>query len=151
MLAPRHIQKELRNIDNMYFATFNSHVKSGMSAGEGRWQVRKWLGVYPRRLDLWATDMSEAVMTISKEEVTDRGLVDAGYQEISIVDVDAIRESHWWKLDWKKKIAAMDWGNEKKERFANDELDYQSKYVAKKIWRMRHEPTVHLSGKEWKV
>jgi len=150
MIAPRYITQGLRAIDSLYFAVFNPYVKGGMSAKKGRWEVRKWVGIHPKRLDLWDIE-SEVIMTICKEEVTDMGLIDAGYEEIDGRVVNAIGESHYWKLDYKKKLADMDWRNEKKERVANDELDYQSKYVAKRIWRGLHEPTVCLSGKEWKV
>ena len=137
----------------MYFAVFNPNIreKSNMSYGTGRWQIRKWKGVFPKRLDLWDTDMSEVIMTICKEEVTDRGLVDVGYEGIDRRVIDAIRESYWWKVRWKKKVADIDWNNEKLERQANAELDYQSRYVASRVWHAAREPTVHLSGKEWRV
>ena len=151
MIAPYYIQKELGLIDKNYFAVYNPQVKGGMSTNKGRWQVRKWIGVYPKRLDLWDTDMSEAIMTICKEEMSDRGLVDAGYEDIDERVTTAIRESHWWKLRWKKKIEAVDWHNEKLERQANAELDYQSKYVARRAWHIEREPTVHLSGKDWRI
>ena len=151
MIAPLYVTQGLRAIDSLYFAVFNPHVKGGVSAKKGRWQIRKWIGSYPKRFDLWNTEMSEVIMTICKEEVTDMGLIDAGYEEVDGRVVNAIGESHYWKLDYKRKLAEMDWRNEKKERSANDELDYQSRYVAKRIWRSRHEPTVNLSGKEWKV
>ena len=151
MRAPNYVQKELRAIDSMYFAIYNPCIldRKSMSAGRGRWQIRKWIGVYPKRLDLWDTDASELIMTVCKEEVTDRGLIDVGYDEIDIRVIQAIRESHWWKLDYKRKIQELDWHNEKKERQANAQLDYESKYVAKRIWRSRHEPTVHQDG-NWK-
>ena len=152
MLAPDYIQRGLRGIDSMYFAIFNPCIldRKSMSAGRGRWQVRKWGGIHPKRLDLWDTE-SEVIMTICKEEMTDRGLVDPGYEEMDIRVVTAIRKSNHWKNQWKKKIAELDWSNEKLERQANDELDYQSKYVARQAWHMEREPTVNLSGKEWKV
>ena len=149
MIVPRHLQKELELINGNYFAVFNPEVRGGMSAKNGRWQIRRWLGVYPRRLDLWDTDMSEAILTICKEEYSsEKGLHDAGYKSLDMRDVKAIRESHWWKLGWKEKIAAMDWRNEKHRRQADAELDYQSKYVARRAWHMEREPTVHLSGKD---
>ena len=105
MLAPDYIQRELRGIDSMYFAVYNFCItdRKSMSAGRGRWQVRKWAGVYPKRFDLWDVE-SEVIITICKEEMTDRGLVDAGYEEVDERVVSAIRESHWWKLDYKRKI-----------------------------------------------
>jgi len=151
MICPNYIQKELKKIDGTYFAVFNPCVKGGMSNGKGRWEVRKWIGVHPKRLDLWDTDMSEVIMVICKEEMTDEGLIDAGYEDVDRRIITAIGKSHYWKLDYKKKIADLDWHNEKMEREANSELEYQSKYVAKRVWRGLHEPTVHLSGKEWKV
>lgn len=136
----------------MYFAVYNSCIvdRKSMSIGRGRWQIRKWAGIYPKRFDLW-NEESEVIMTICKEDITDRGLVDAGYEEIDVRATDAIRESHWWKLRWKKKIEEVDWHNEKLERQANAELDYQSKYVARRAWHMEREPTVYLSGKSWRI
>ena len=151
MIAPRYIQKELQLVDSMYFAVYNPHVKGGMSAKKGRWQVRKWLGIYPKRFDLWDTDASEVIMTICREEVTDRGLIDTGYEKIDRRVINAIRKSHYWKLDAKRKIAEMDWRNERKTRQANAELDYQSKYVARRVWHIEREPTIHLSGKDWRI
>ena len=151
MFAPNYIQKGLKAIDGMYFAVFNPNVKGGMSAKKGRWQVRKWLGVYPKRLDLWDTDMSEAILTICKEEMTDDGLVDAGYEDIDSRVIFAIRKSHYWKLDWKRKIAEMDWKNDRLRRQADAELDYQSKYVARQAWHMEREPHICLSGKDWRI
>lgn len=152
MLAQSYLQRELRGIDSMYFTVFNPCIvdRKSMSAGRGRWQVRKWCGIFPKRLDLW-NEESEVIITICKEEMTDRGLVDAGYEDIDERVVSAIRKSHWWKLDYKRKLEAVDWNNEKLERQANAELDYQSKYVAGRAWHMEREPTVHLSGKEWRV
>ncbi len=153
MIAQGYIQRELRMIDPLYFVIFNPCIQEGinMSFGKGRWQVKKWKGVFPKKLSLWNTDECEVIMTICKEEVTDRGLVDTGYEDMDIRVVTAIRESHWWRLGWKKKVAAMDWNNEKLERQANAELDYQSKYVAKRAWHIEREPTINLSGKEWRV
>jgi len=152
MLAPAYIQRELQLIDPLYFIVYNPCITDGinMSFGKGRWQIRMWSGVYPKRLDLWNTDASEDILTICEEEFTqERGLHDTGYLEISMADIHAIRKSHWWKLRWKEKIAALDERNDKKETASDEELNYQSKYVAKRIWRHLHEPTVNLSGKEW--
>ena len=122
-----------------------------MSFGKGRWQVRKWVGTYPERLDLWDID-SEVIMTICKESYSqDRGLYDAGYEEMDMRVITAIRKSNYWKADYKKKIAEMDWKNERMERQAEAQLEYEAKYAAKRVWRAMHEPTVCLSGKEWKV
>jgi len=151
MRTPKSTQRGLELINGNYFAVYNPCIKGGMSNGKGRWQVRKWIGVYPKRLDLWDTDMSEAIITLCKEEMTDRGLVDAGYEEIDGRVITAIRKSNHWKAQWKKKIAELDWRNEKKTRQANAELDYQSKYVARQAWRMEREPSIYLSGKEWRV
>ena len=141
------IQKELQLINPMYFAVFHPCVPAGMSRGKGRWQVRKWLGVYPKSLRLWNTADSEPIMTVCIEEMTDDGLIDAGYKPLDMRDIDAIRQSHWWKLKWKKNVQELDWRNARKKRQAMKELEYQSKYAAKKIWRHMHEPTVHQSGK----
>lgn len=132
----------------MYFLIYNPRIRErkNMSYGKGRWQVRKWVGIYPRKLSLWNTDMSEVIMTICKEEMSENGLIDAGYEKVDIRVIDAIRESHWFLLKAKEKVAAMDWRNEKRVRFINDELDYQSKYVAKRVWRDWREPTVNLDG-----
>jgi len=152
MRVPRYIKKELEGIDSLYFTIFNHCVKGGMSNGRGRWQIRKWIGSYPRRLDLWDTDMSEVILTICKETVTeDDGLIDAGYQEMDMRVVTAIRESSYWRADWKKKIEKIDWNNEQLERKAKEQLEYEARYMAKSIWRKYKEPTVLLSGKEWKI
>lgn len=154
MITPRWIQRELKLIHPMYFAIFNPHVrtKTSMSYGKGRWQIRKWIGAYPKKLDLWDTSASKNIMTICKETYnSDKGLHDTGYEEIDMRVIYAIRKSHWWKLNWKEKIADMDWRNEKMERDAIKELDYQSRHISKLVWRKLHEPTVILSGKEWKV
>ena len=152
MLAPNYIQKGLKAIDRNYFAVFNPCILDGksMSYGRGRWQVRKWAGIYPKRPDLWDIE-SEVIMTICREEMTDEGLVDAGYEDIDGRVVSAIGESNYWKAQWKENLADMDWRNEKRERQAEAQLEYESKYVAKRIWRQRHEPTINLSGKEWKT
>ncbi len=148
MITPNYITQELKAIDSMYFAVFNPYVKNGMSAKKGRWQVRKWIGVFPKRLDLWnCHGYSEIIMTICKEDMTDRGLVDVGYEDIDRRAIDAIRASHWWKSDWKRKVADIDWRNERMVRATNAELDYQSKYVAKRVWRNWKEPTINLDGK----
>jgi len=138
VIAPRYIQKELSLINSMYFGVYNPE--------KHRWQIRKWKGVYPKKLSLWR-EFSENILTIRREEMTDEGLIDAGYMEIDMRTIDAIRKSHWWKLQWKKKIAEMDWRNEKRERQAQEQMEYESKYAAKRIWRAMHEPTVHQSGK----
>ena len=152
MNTPKYITQELKAIDSMYFAVFNSCIvdRKSMSAGRGRWQIRKWVGIYPKRLGLW-NEESEVIMTLCKEEMSDRGLVDVGYEDIDERVVSAIRKSHWWKLDYKRKLEDVDWHNEKLERQANAELDYQSKYVARQAWHMEREPTVHLSGKSWRI
>ena len=150
MLTPIYIQKGLGLIDKCYFAVFNPRVRGGMSANRGRWQVRKWKGGYPKRLDLWNTDMSEVIMTICKEAVTEAsGLIDVGYEEMDRRVITAIRKSNWWKLDYKRKIADMDWRNEKKERQANAQLEYEAKAASKSIYRVMHEPQVYGSGKDW--
>jgi len=140
MLAQKYVQKELNLINENYFAIYNTAID--------RWQVRKWLGIYPKKFSLWK-EFSENILTIRQEKMTDEGLRDAGYEDIDMRTIDAIRRSHWWKLKWKKKISELDWRNEKKERHAQAELEYESKYVAKRIWRTRHEPTINLSGKDW--
>lgn len=122
-----------------------------MSRGKSRWQIRKWAGIYPKSPTLWNESNSEPILTICKEVYAeDRGLYDAGYEDMDRRVIFAIRKSNWWKLDYKRKIAEMDWRNEKKERQADAQFEYESKYVAKRIWRGMHEPTVHLSGKEWR-
>ena len=151
MITPRYIRKALESIDSLYFAVYNPCVKGGMSNGRGRWQVRTWKGTYPKRLDLWDTDMSEVIITICKEEVTDMGLVDAGYQELDMRIIHAIGESNYWKADWKKKIEKIDFNNEELERKAKEQLEYEAKYVAKILWKNANEPTVSLSGKSWKI
>lgn len=143
MIAPEWIQKELGLIDSMYFAVFNPE--------KTRWQIRKWIGVYPKKFFLWK-EFSENILTICREEYTsDRGLQDVGYMDMDRRTIDAIRESHWWKLDYKRKIQELDERNDKREQRSKDQLEYESKYVAKRVWRSMHEPTVHLSGKEWRI
>lgn len=143
MIAPRWIQKELGLIDSMYFSVFNPEKQ--------RWQIRKWTGVFPKKHHLWR-EFSENILTIYREEYTDRaGLQDVGYMDMDRRTIDAIRESHWWKLRWKQNVQALDWRNEKRDRQASEELDYQGRYAARQIWRSMKEPTVCLSGKEWKV
>ena len=154
MLAPRYIQQELRTIDSLYFGVFNPKIKHGksMSYGRGRWQIRKWTGTIPKRLDLWSClGYSEVIFTLCQEEMTDMGLVDVGYRDIDIRCVEAIRRSNYWKAGWKKKLAEIDWRNEINEKQAKAELEYESRYVAKRIYRYLHEPTITLSGKQWKV
>jgi len=154
MIACNLIQRELRLIDSMYFAVYNPHISDGksMSCGKGRWQVRKWAGVFPKRLDLWdCYGYSEVVYTMCKEEMTDLGLVDAGYRQMDMRAIADIRKSDWFLANWEREIAEMDWRNEKRSRFEEAELDYQSQYYAKRIWRVRHEPTIILSGKEWRI
>ena len=150
MLAPNYIQKGLKAIDKMYFAVFNPCILEGknMSWGRGRWQVRKWTGVYPKRPDLWDIE-SDVIFTICKEEMTDEGLVDVGYEEIDERAISAIGESNYWKAQWKKNLQDMDWRNERRSRLEKAQLEYESKCAAKSIWRNYHEPTVHLSGKDW--
>lgn len=143
MLTPNWVQKELSLINPMYFAVYNPE--------EGRWQIRKWAGIFPKKHSLWK-EFSENILTICKEEYTDTsGLQDVGYMNIDMRTIDAIRESHWWKLDYKRKIQELDMRNEKRDRQSSEELDYEGRYAAKRIWRNLHEPTVHLSGKEWRV
>ena len=152
MIASNYVTQGLKTIDSLYFAVFNPCVNGGMSNRKGRWQVRKWVGNRPLRFDLWdCYGHSEVIMTICKEEMTDMGLIDAGYEEIDGRVVSAIRESNYWKADYKRKIEEMDWRNERKRRLADAQLDYESKCAAKSIWRNYHEPTVHLSGRDWKV
>jgi len=155
MYASRYLQEELKAIDRMFFAVFNPDIKEqgSMSYGKGRWQVRKWVGIYPKKLDLWnCRGYSEVIVTICKEAYSQgRGLYDAGYEEMDRRVITAIGESNYWKNQWKKKIAEMDLRNARKEKQAEEQLDYESKYVAKRIWRQKHEPTVALSGIEWKV
>ena len=154
MSAPKYIIQGLEAIDSQFFAVFNPCIKErkNMSFGKGRWQIRKWNGIHPERLDLWdCYGYSDVIMTICREEVTEDGLIDAGYEEMDWRVVTAIRESNYWKAQWKKKIADMDWRNEKRERQAQAQFNYETKYAAERIWRNYHEPTVHLSGKEWKV
>ena len=150
MNAPRYIQKELKAIDSLFFAVYNPYVESGMSYGRGRWQVRKWRGVHPKRHDLWDIE-SDVIMTLCKEEVTDEGLVDVGYEKIDRRVITAIGESNYWKANYKKKLQEIDWNNENLERKAKVELEYESRYMAKSIWRKMKEPTVFLNGKSWKI
>lgn len=153
MNAPKYIQRGLKDIDGLYFAVYNSNIREGksMSFGRGRWQVRRWTGNSPKRLNLWnCYGYSEEIMTVCEEKVTDMGLEDAGYEDIDWRVVLAIGESNWWKLRWKQKIAEMDARNAKKEELQGAELEYESRYAAKHIWRSMREPTVHLSGKEWR-
>lgn len=153
MLAPFYIQKGLRAIDKMYFSVFNPRIKEkkSMSYGKGRWQIRKWVGTYPKRPDLWDV-ASEVIITICKEEMTDEGLVDAGYEDMDMRVITAIGKSNYWKASWKKKIAEMDWRNERKRRQADEQLEYESKYAAGQIWHSMHEPQVILDGQcyRWK-
>jgi len=153
MKASRLIQSELKLIDGLYFAVYNPHIsdRKSMSCGKGRWQVRKWIGVIPKRLGLWDCGYSEVIYTICKEEMTDLGLVDTGYRPMDMRAITDIRESDWFLDNWEREIAEMDWRNEKRIRFEGTELDYQSKYYAKKIYRIRNEPTINLSGKEWRI
>lgn len=137
MICPQYIKKELSLIDSTYFAVYNPE--------KHRWQIRKWKGVYPKRLSLWR-EFSENILTIRREEMTDEGLIDAGYMDIDMRTIDAIRQSHWWKLKWKQNIQELDWRNERKERQAQSQFEYESRYAAKRIWRAMHEPTVHQSG-----
>lgn len=154
MLTPRYIREELKLIDSLYFAVFNPHIRDrkSMSYGRGRWQIRKWIGTTPKRLDLWSCHgRSKIIFTICREEMTDMGLVDAGYKELDRRVITAIQKSNYWKAQWKEKIAEMDFRNERQRRLANSELDYQSAYFAKKMWRFKHEPTINLSGKRFKI
>jgi len=154
MNVSRFINKELKLIDSMYFCVFNPLIKDrkSMSWGKGRWQVRKWIGVFPKRLDLWdCYGYSKAIITICREEITEEGLIDAGYKDVDRRVITAIQKSNYWKADYKRKLAAIDSHNERLERQGMEQLEYESKYAAKRIWRSLHEPTVHLSGKEWRI
>ena len=138
MIAPRYIQRELAGIDSLYFGVFNPRIRDrkNMSYGKGRWQIRRWTGVSPKRLDLWdCHGYSDIIMTICKEEMSDGGLIDAGYEEIDRRVITAIRESNHWMADYKRKIAEIDWNNENLERRAKAEFEYESRYVAKSLWR----------------
>lgn len=154
MHVPRYIKEELKLIDKMYFCIYNSKIldKKSMSYGKGRWQVRKWVGNRPKRLNLWnCYGYSDVIFTICKEEMTDMGLVDAGYEEMDRRVITAIRKSNYWKAQWKQKVADMDFRNDRKREQAIEQFDYESKYAAKRVWRAMHEPQVCLPGKEWKI
>jgi len=154
MRVPNFITQELKAINKLYFAVFNPCIKEpkSMSYGRGRWQVRMWEGNSPKRFDLWnCYGYSDVIFAICKEEMTDEGLIDAGYKEMDMRVITAIKRSNHWKADYKKKIEDIDWNNEMLERKAKERLEYESKYMAKKIWRNLNEPTVFLSGKQWEI
>ena len=155
MIAPKYITQGLKAIDSLYFAVFNPNIREAknMSYGKGRWQIRKWVGINPKRLDLWnCYGYSEVIMTICKEAVTEgKGLIDVGYQGLDMRVIHAIGESNHWKADYKKKIADMDWRNEQKQKQAEEQLEYEARYMAKKIYQQANEPTFFLSGKSWKI
>jgi len=148
MEAPRYVQEELASINSMFFAVFNPNIEDGknMSHRKARWQIRKWQGIYPKPLRLWR-EFSEPIMTICKEEVTDDGLIDAGYEDLDRRVITAIKMSNRWKDNYKKNLDDMDWRNERRRRQAHAQFEYESKYAAKRIWRHLHEPTVHQSGR----
>jgi len=154
MNTPRWIREELKLINSMYFAVFNPYVRdSSISYGKGRWQIRKWLGCMPKRLDLWNTDASEVILTICDEQYSEiMGGYDAGYEEIDQRVITAIRKSHYWKVSWKKKVAEIDFNNDELERRANQRLEDESKMVAKRIWHANREHDVFFDGKceAWK-
>lgn len=141
MLTPKWFNKELELIDPMFFCIFNPSIE--------RWQIRKWKGVYPKALHLWDTDASELIFTVTIEDYTedDGFIADAGYKDLDMSEIHAIRKSHWFKLKWKKRIAEIDWKNEMLERRANQRLEDESKMAAKAIWRHYREPTVDYGGR----
>lgn len=153
MITPLWFDKELKLIDPMYFAIFHPHIKSGTSSGKARWQIRKWLGVFPKRKDLWDTDMSELIFTICDEQVVDGGLEDVGFVDLNMEAIVAMRESHWWKLDWKRKVEAIDWNNEQLERKANITLEEEGRMAARRIWHANREKDVFLDGQcnRWRI
>lgn len=154
MITPRYIREGLRSINDLYFAVFNPHIRDrkSMSYGRGRWQIRKWTGCTPKRQDLWdCHGYSEIIFTICQEEMTEYGLQDVGYKDLDMRCVTAIRRSNYWKAEWKKKVSEIDFKNERRRRLADSELDYQSKLVARNIYRHLHEPQICLSGKNWKL
>ena len=148
------MQRELRLIDGLYFAVYNPMITDGksMSCGKGRWQIRKWVGCIPKRLSLWdCHEYSEVIYTICIEEMTPDGLIDSGYEPLDMRIIADIRKSDHWKANSKRELEEMDWRNERHGRFEEAELEYQTRYYAKKIWRIRREPTINLSGKEWEI
>lgn len=148
MYAERWIQKELELINPMYFAVLNPHIDERInpSYGEQRWQIRKWLGVFPKRMGLWNTDASETILTLCDEALVDGGIQDIGYVEIDMQAIHTIRESHWWKLRWKQEVAAIDWHNDQLEIKANASLEEEGKMAARRIWHANREKDVFLDG-----
>lgn len=154
MTAPKYITQGLKAINSLYFAVYNPKINEpkNMSNGKARWQIRKWTGNNPKKLDLWnCYGYSEVIMTICKEAVTDEGLIDIDYQDLDVRVLTAIKKSDRWKEDYKRKIEEIDWNNESNERKARSECEYQSKYIAKKFFQQMNEPTVFLSGKEFLI
>jgi len=140
MLTPRWIQREIQAIDpaNTFrlFIIYDSEVN--------RWQVRKWLIRFPLKSDYkynWRFK-SELCHTICKQD--EEGL-DIGYKPLDMRIIRAWQESNYIVNHAKEELMGeLDDYNASLVANADKEIDYQSRAVAKDIYRHYNEPRIFV-------
>lgn len=131
--ADRWIQEELALTDSFCFAIFNPFSR--------RWEVRRWNGSYPQKLNShnWIKD-SGIILTVCEQD--DETLLDIGYRPIDRRAVLAIAISTRNADNPKVVLHDIDESNRRLEESYDRELHCMAKDTAKGIYHHERELTV---------
>lgn len=126
MRAERWIQHELRLINPLYFAVWDTEKNA--------WRIRKWQSIHPlnHRIDNWRF-ASTGIMTVPYELLDRRA-------------IDAVREGLWNAINAKKILQQIDESNARLMEKAEVEDELLARELAKSIWHHYQEPTIYLNG-----
>jgi len=146
MLTPQWFQRELSLINNDYFCVFD--LLENPIDNEGLWVIRKWKFKNPisRQLYSWREN-STPIMVIHD---TDIWTGELRYKRLDMSIVSSIREGQYWARRGLELAYKVDADNARLMEQAEAEEDYIHRYAAKKLWKLNREPTINLSGKEWR-
>lgn len=146
MLAPKYIQRELKAINPLYFAVFDSRPRfANMKVDkDGRWLIRKWKTTHPlqQRIENWKF-MSLPILTIKNEDQNGR---DIGYCQLDMRAIHTIKEGLYNARIAKTILAKIDEANDTMVAKEDEEYEYQLRAAAKRVWHRYREPTVFLGG-----
>lgn len=135
--APRYIQEELRTINPLYFAVWDNARKF--------WRVVKKRYNSSKRRN-WRFDS----VPIMRVQDTKDLYVYRKYQALNMSVINAMKEGFYNARKAKEISAAIDRNNEALEEKANADARYIGRDTGRSIWKHFREPSIFLSGKQWK-
>ena len=135
-MNPQCFEREMKCIHFNYFIVWDNEIN--------RWVIREWIVDHPTERDARIRDLWERKsLFVSRVCIRSDDYKDIGYKPLDQRTLFALKRTKRECEDFTRVQKEVDEHNARLEESFDKEIEYQSRYVAGRIWHKYQEPTVY--------